>query len=183
VQAASFYLWTSDDVQIKRHSLRAQPAVCQIFKYPGMQKSLSDFPTWKLARTPDFSQWLAHLHLLHRPACLTQLSADLLTSHFLMPAIGPSVCCRMAASSDKNIRGDTVFKLGFPWSGSELIDMAEVWRQRAKRTHSFYLKCIHYAGAENVIVKKVAREKWKGSPFTFILGLNFLLHTHFLLSF
>lgn len=67
--------------QIKKHSPRAQPAVCQIFKYPGMQKKLSDFPTSKLATTPYFShQFLAHLHaftqarLTHSAKCSFSLA-------------------------------------------------------------------------------------------------------------
>lgn len=80
--------------RIKRRSLRAQPAVCQIFKYPGMHKSLSDFPTSKLTTTPYFpiSFWLTSI-LSRRPACLTLLSAVRcsLTSRFLAPAADP-VC-------------------------------------------------------------------------------------------
>lgn len=80
--------------RIKRRSPRAQPAVCQIFKYPGMQKSLSHFPTSKLTTTPYFpiSFWLTYI-LSRRPACLTLLSAvrGSLTSRFLTPAADP-VC-------------------------------------------------------------------------------------------
>lgn len=65
--------------RIKRRSPRAQPAVCQIFKYPGMHKSLSDFPTSKLTTTPYFpiSFWLTYT-LSSRPACLTLLSCSML---------------------------------------------------------------------------------------------------------
>lgn len=64
--------------RIKKSSLRAQPAVCQIFKYPGMHKSLSDFPTSKLTTTPYFpiSFWLTSnlSRLPHSAKCCSMLA-------------------------------------------------------------------------------------------------------------
>lgn len=94
--------------RIKRHFPRAQPAVCQIFKYAGMQKQLSDFLTSKLATTPHFFLgFLASLLACTQARLLPGLRAGppwlAHLSGAPTRAAGSRVHGRTAASSDRTV--------------------------------------------------------------------------------
>lgn len=103
--------------QIKRRSPWAQPAVCQIFKYAGMQKNLSDFSTSKLATTPYFpiSFWLTYI-LSHS---LPQLGVGscLLACSPLLPLCSNWIQCALPNGSQfrKNHRESFQVSVSLKW--------------------------------------------------------------------